>query len=70
MNAALQYLQLIAGPGNPIVKITMGMDHNFAFAEFRTLEVRVCRPRENFSSCISRCLLVGTREYQMDRYGF
>lgn len=40
MNAALQYLQLTAGPGNPIVKITMGMDHNFAFAEFRTLEVR------------------------------
>lgn len=38
MNAAMQYLELAMGPGNPIIRIAMGMDHNFAFAEFRTQE--------------------------------
>ncbi|CAM9520410.1 unnamed protein product [Sphacelaria rigidula] len=40
MNAAMVYLKLAMGPGNPIIRIAMGMDHNFAFAEFRTQEAR------------------------------
>lgn len=49
MNAAMIYLKLAMGPGNPVMRIAMGMDHNFAFAEFRTQEASYLKEGSSFS---------------------
>jgi hypothetical protein len=40
LGAALQARKLAVGPGNPIVHLRLGGEGHYAFAEFRTVQVR------------------------------